>query len=70
MSTNNKNLQDDQCRFKRKSIGAEDTGFVDVTAGDENALKQALATVGPVSIAIDASHRSFQFYKKGWFYTK
>ena len=54
-----------QCRFKTSTVGAEDTGYVDVTSGDENALKQAVATVGPISVAIDASHFSFQFYHSG-----
>ena len=38
---------------------------MDVTRGDENALKAAIASVGPVSVAIDASHSSFQFYRTG-----
>jgi len=54
-----------RCRYKKREIGAQDTGFVDIPQGSESHLQQALATVGPVSIAIDASHESFQFYKDG-----
>jgi len=54
-----------QCRFKKDSIGATDTGFVDIAEGSESALEDALATVGPISVAIDASHMSFQFYDEG-----
>ena len=58
-------LKDDTCRFSASSVGATDKGFVDIPSGDEEALKAAIATVGPVSIAIDASQESFQFYSKG-----
>jgi len=57
--------EDDTCRYNPKYKGAYDVGFVDVEAGNENALKTALATQGPCSVAIDASHESFQFYSKG-----
>jgi cathepsin L len=56
---------DDTCRFNPANVGATDNGFVDVKSKDESALQQAVATVGPVSVAIDASHSSFQLYKKG-----
>jgi cathepsin L len=56
---------DRTCRFKSADVGATDTGFVDITSKDENALQQAVATIGPISVAIDASHSSFQLYKRG-----
>ena len=40
-------------------------GFTDITSRDENALQSAIASVGPISVAIDASHSSFQLYKSG-----
>ncbi|XP_056158107.1 procathepsin L-like [Lampris incognitus] len=57
--------QDGECRFNPATIGATCTGFVDVTSGDEDALKEAVATIGPVSVAIDAGHSSFQLYESG-----
>jgi cathepsin L len=41
------------------------TGYVDVTSGSETALKNAVGSIGPVTVAIDASKNSFQFYKSG-----
>nr|ADC52431.1 cathepsin L2 cysteine protease [Pinctada fucata] len=63
--------RDGKCEFKSADVGATDTGFVDIKTKDEEALKQAVATVGPISVAIDASHMSFQLYRTGvyhdWF---
>lgn len=59
------NATEGTCHFKKSSVGATDTGFVDIKEGSEKQLKKAVATVGPVSVAIDASHQSFQFYSEG-----
>uniref|UniRef100_A0A023FWK4 Putative cathepsin l-like cysteine proteinase b n=1 Tax=Amblyomma parvum TaxID=251391 RepID=A0A023FWK4_AMBPA len=59
------NGTDGTCHFNRSDVGATDTGFVDIPEGDEHLLKKAVATVGPISVAIDASHQSFQFYSEG-----
>jgi cathepsin L len=58
------------CHFKKADVGAEDTGYVDLPEADEDALKTAVATQGPVSVAIDAGHRSFQLYKTGVYFEK
>jgi len=60
--------RDGRCHFNKKYVGADDKGFVDLPEGDEEKLKIAVATQGPISIAIDAGHRSFQMYKKGVYF--
>ena len=52
-------------RFSKKNVGAINVGLVDLPEGDEAKLKEAIATIGPVSVAMDASHESFQFYSHG-----
>lgn len=46
-------------------IGASLLGYVDLPSGSENALENAVGTVGPVAVTIDASRESFQFYTSG-----
>uniref|UniRef100_A0A3P9B5E1 Cathepsin L.1 n=1 Tax=Maylandia zebra TaxID=106582 RepID=A0A3P9B5E1_9CICH len=57
--------EDGKCRYNPDNIGATSTGYTDVSQGDEDALKEAVATIGPVSVGIDASQMSFQFYESG-----
>ncbi|XP_075246877.1 cathepsin L-like isoform X2 [Convolutriloba macropyga] len=57
--------QDGDCRFDSDSVGATATGFVTIPKADEDTLKEALAYVGPISVAVDSSHESFQFYEGG-----
>lgn len=54
-----------QCKFNAANVGASDTGFTDIKSKSEEDLQSAVATVGPVSVAIDASHTSFQLYRSG-----
>jgi len=59
---------DQKCKFNAANVGATDTGFVDITSGSEDDLTNAIATIGPISVAIDASQDSFQFYSSGVYY--
>ncbi|XP_064488085.1 procathepsin L-like [Ornithodoros turicata] len=57
--------RDGSCKYNPSTEGATVTGYDDVESGSEDALKSAVGTVGPVSVAIDASHKSFRFYQSG-----
>lgn len=60
--------QDGYCHVKNVSVVAPITGWVNVTSGDDNAFKVALFKHGPLSVAIDASVRTFTFYSHGVYY--
>lgn len=60
--------QDGYCHVSNVSVHAPITGYVNVTSGDANALKLAIIKHGPVSVAIDAAHKTFSFYSHGVFY--
>lgn len=53
------------CRFKRDKVGATDKGHVFVRASEED-LKYAVATVGPISVAVSVTSQ-FQQYRGGVF---
>jgi len=40
-------------------------GYAFVPEGDEEALKEAVYSRGPIAVSLDASHRSFRFYSHG-----
>ncbi|XP_073682559.1 procathepsin L-like [Garra rufa] len=56
---------DDQCRFSLSTVGATCTGYVDIPSEDESALQEAVATIGPISVGIDALHDNFKHYESG-----
>jgi len=62
--------QDGYCHVNKSEMGLKIKSWVNVTSGDVDALKVAIASHGPVSVAIDASHKSLSFYSNGVYYEK
>ncbi|XP_043423381.1 procathepsin L-like isoform X1 [Prionailurus viverrinus] len=59
--------RNESCKYKPENSVANVTAFWSVV-NKEDGLMTTVATVGPVSAAVDASLNSFQFYKKGIYY--
>ncbi|KAK8719512.1 hypothetical protein OTU49_014017, partial [Cherax quadricarinatus] len=53
---------DMSCRYNSNSVAATLRNYVDIPQGSESSLLSASASVGPISVAIDASNYSFQLY--------
>lgn len=54
-----------KCAYTVEGRGATDKGYVKIQHGREDKLKAAVASMGPIAVAIDASHTSFQMYHSG-----
>jgi len=58
------------CLYNATNSGANLTSWVDIPHMSEADLQKAVATVGPISVAIDASRPTFHFYKKGVYHDR
>lgn len=56
------------CQFKRSYVAASVGKIVNIPPGSEAKLQEAVATVGPIAVSIDAEHDSFQKYKSDVYY--
>ena len=58
----------DNCDSKKDNLVANIKSYVVIDEGDEKALKEALATRGPIAVGLDASSDTWQFYGGGIYY--
>ncbi|NWH79740.1 CATS protein, partial [Piaya cayana] len=57
--------QDGECQYQPSARAATCSLYVELPHGDEETMKNVVGTVGPVSVAIDASRPTFFLYKSG-----
>lgn len=59
---------DQSCKFYNTRFIDRLTSYVKLTSGDELGLSQAVTSIGPISVAMDASLDTFFSYKSGIYY--
>ncbi|XP_014282137.1 cathepsin L [Halyomorpha halys] len=61
--------KDRRCRYNKNKVvaGTKVKAYTDIKSKDDEALRAAVATVGPVSIAVSANNRHFLQYAGGVF---
>ncbi|KAE9547190.1 hypothetical protein FO519_009596, partial [Halicephalobus sp. NKZ332] len=59
-----------QCIPRRRNSGVKVTGYVNLPRGDEEQLKIAVATQGPISITVLVCNMIFYAYKEGVYYER
>uniref|UniRef100_A0A671VF34 Cathepsin S, ortholog2, tandem duplicate 1 n=1 Tax=Sparus aurata TaxID=8175 RepID=A0A671VF34_SPAAU len=57
--------KESKCSYNSRYRTATCSGYNWLPQGDEQALKHALAAIGPISVAVDSSRNGFKFYKSG-----
>ena len=56
------------CAFDKSKIAGHLSSCQYLRYGDEGALQNAVAQIGPIAVGIDSSHASFMLYKDGVYY--
>ncbi|KAJ9521835.1 hypothetical protein QJQ45_024698, partial [Haematococcus lacustris] len=55
----------DYCRARNASRPGQFKGFLEIPSRDEHALMEAVLTLGPIAVAVDAEFESFRAYGEG-----
>ena len=60
--------RDGMCRHNESEVVANCSGYFQIKCKNEVDLTKAIAEVGPISVAIDVTPKTFQLYDKGIYY--
>lgn len=58
-------MKDDKCSYRSNIKGADMKAFAVIEPGDEQKMKEVIATLGPLACSMNAGVESFVLYKEG-----